>query len=140
MHKITAFRQRRKLKIIDYLGGKCVVCGTTESLEIDHIDPSTKSFVLNGNNLNWAWETLLPEIHKCQLLCRSHHIEKSAKEASERTPWNKGKTQDGKIRPENEHGNWYTYDVLKCRCQECKDWKRLYRNKVVDTLGNPFVA
>lgn len=140
MHKITEFRQRRKARIVEMLGGQCVLCGSTDQLEVDHVDPSQKSFTLSGNNLNWAWEKLLPEIAKCQLLCHVHHIDKSAKEASERTPWNKGKTRDGLMRPENEHGTWFAYDTLKCRCKSCKKWKKLYRKKLVDTIGRPIVA
>ena len=38
-------RRRKKRDILrEHLGGKCVMCGTTENLQFDHIDASTKSF------------------------------------------------------------------------------------------------
>lgn len=41
-----AKRQRAR----DYLGGVCVVCGTTDGLDFHHVDPSTKSFTI-GNKV-----------------------------------------------------------------------------------------
>ena len=134
MHPVTAFRHKRKARIIEYLGGVCVVCGTTQELEIDHIDPSLKSFVLNGNNLNRTWEFLLPEIKKCQLLCNAHHIEKSRQEQLGKAPWNKGIS----LLSPDSHGNWQAYDKRACRCEICKAWKKNYRKKLVDSWGNPL--
>ena len=127
MHPVTAFRHKRKARIIEYLGGVCVVCGTTQELEIDHIDPSLKSFVLNGNNLNRTWEFLLPEVNKCQLLCYEHHKEKTISEQKNRIPWNKGIGSDNQV-----HGTCKCYEIWKCRCDMCKKAKRMYRNKLIE--------
>lgn len=35
--------KERRISAVIQLGGCCVRCGTTESLEFDHIDPSTKT-------------------------------------------------------------------------------------------------
>lgn len=70
-------------RAIKILGGVCVECGSTKNLEIDHIDPKTKTFTL-ANATAFKWETLEAELPKCQVLCRSCHAEKSGKEASER--------------------------------------------------------
>ena len=58
---------------------KCVKCGTTDKLEWDHIDPSTKSFVIT-QRYHWTTERLENELKKCQRLCRPCHIAKTAKE------------------------------------------------------------
>ena len=34
---------KRRAEAVQLLGGKCVVCGTTEGLEIDHVDRSLKT-------------------------------------------------------------------------------------------------
>lgn len=72
---------RRRSDSIEKLGGKCVVCGTTDNLEIDHIDRSTKTMDISGL---WScniqrYET---ELKLCQLLCEAHHKEKTSRESS----------------------------------------------------------
>ncbi len=37
----ASWAQRKRLELIERLGGKCVKCGATEDLEIDHIDGRT---------------------------------------------------------------------------------------------------
>jgi hypothetical protein len=66
--------------LIEKLGGKCVECGCTETLQFDHIDPSTKSFNISAGYLK-PKEVLEEELSKCQLLCNKCHIEKSKKDA-----------------------------------------------------------
>jgi len=58
------------------LGGCCVICGTTENLEIDHIDWVYKEIPVNKM---WSIAKIrfLKELEKCQLLCTIHHIQKS---------------------------------------------------------------
>jgi hypothetical protein len=65
--------------LIEKLGGKCVECGCTETLEFDHIDPSTKSFNISAG-YHKPKEVLEEELEKCQLLCNKCHIEKSKKD------------------------------------------------------------
>ena len=68
-------------KIQEYktlLGGKCVICGVTENLEFDHIDPKTKSFnptryVTGGK----PKDLIIEEFKKCQLLCYQCHKNKT---------------------------------------------------------------
>jgi hypothetical protein len=66
--------------LIEKLGGRCVECGCTQSLEFDHIDPSTKSFNIAAGYTK-PKEVLLKEVAKCQLLCNKCHIEKSKRDA-----------------------------------------------------------
>jgi hypothetical protein len=66
--------------LIEKMGGKCVECGCKESLEFDHIDPSTKSFNIAAGYTK-PKEILLAEVAKCQLLCNKCHIEKTKKDS-----------------------------------------------------------
>ena len=64
---------RRKTQAIEYLGGKCVDCGTTQMLEFDHVDQSQKSFTI-AHKLNGArWDKLVAELDKCVLRCVPCH-------------------------------------------------------------------
>ena len=74
--RIKERKKIHKQKCLERLGGKCVVCGTTENLEFDHIDKTTKKFKIT-NGLSYSLEKLYEEVDKCQLLCKKHHIEKS---------------------------------------------------------------
>ncbi len=68
-------RKKRLQEMKDKLGNKCVKCGTTKNLQFDHIDPKTKCFNVNPQD---SWEKTLPELYKCQLLCKLCHLEKTA--------------------------------------------------------------
>ena len=73
--------QARRVWAIQRLGGKCVRCGSVDNLEVDHIDPATKScHPFSGASL--AWSRFVTEIDKCQLLCRFCHLEKTRTEGS----------------------------------------------------------
>lgn len=75
-----------------------------ENLEIDHIDPSTKSIALN-KLWSIAKDRFLLELVKCQLLCKTCHLDKSAKEESVR------------------HGEGKT-SKRNCYCEKCAPLKR----------------
>lgn len=75
--KVIAFRKRQISRAKEYLGNKCCICGytkCTEALEFHHLDPKEKMFSISSNS-NKKWETLLPEINKCVLLCANCHRE-----------------------------------------------------------------
>jgi 5-methylcytosine-specific restriction endonuclease McrA len=72
---------RNRTAGIEHLGGKCVKCGTTEKLEIDHIDPATK---VASEIWSWSLERRLAELAKCQLLCNDHHKVKSLEDMRRR--------------------------------------------------------
>ena len=63
----------------DWLADKsCAVCGSTDQLEIDHIDPATKDPKLKGKagtGRLWSWsdQRRETELAKCQVLCDIHH-------------------------------------------------------------------
>ena len=64
---------------LEYLGGKCVKCGTIHNLQFDHIDRTTKKYEIS-TKLSYNFDTLKEELDKCQLLCAPCHLEKTAKE------------------------------------------------------------
>lgn len=67
--------RRNKKRIIEYLGGKCQICGYDQfdcSLEIHHMDPSTKSRTSNKVR-SWRWDRIEREIQNCILLCSNCH-------------------------------------------------------------------
>lgn len=107
---MAAYMRRRyhqqRLAAISSLGGRCVRCGTTEKLEIDHIDRTSKTIDL-GKKWSVNSDTFNSELAKCQLLCNSCHKAKSAQECS--VPHGGGAS--GK---------------KNCPCEPCRSRKREY--------------
>ncbi len=125
------YRIRRRERATQYLGGKCVKCGSSESLEFDHIEPETKTKDISQAIIAaWSWERLREELDKCQLLCSDHHHEKTINQGCRsKFAWNKVENPN--------HGTAVMYGPpWRCRCDACVEWKRLYRRKAVDTHGN----
>lgn len=111
-HKEYYYKRRQELT--DYLGGSCVICGSSKDLHFDHVDPSKKSFNIK-DNLSISNPKVRAELDKCQLLCEKHHHEKTSKE-------NEGFT----------HGTVYAWMKKRCRCDICKpEWRKWHneRNK-----------
>ena len=67
---------KRMAEVRERLGGKCVVCGTMEDLDVDHIEPHKKEFTIGNRLVSCSLETLEKELAKCQLLCKPCHREK----------------------------------------------------------------
>ena len=82
--------------------GPCQRCGSTEDLEVDHVDPATKS--MNPTAI-WGKSKLvrMRELAKCQVLCKRCHGEKTA----------------AQFRIEHEHGTEGRYGK-GCRCDGCR--------------------
>jgi hypothetical protein len=102
------YYHERRGKLIAYLGGHCAVCGTTDDLQFDHIDPTQKSF----DNMSLSNPLVVAELAKCQLLCAPHHREKTARE-------NSGWT----------HGSTHAWMNKGCRCEICAPAMRAWRDK-----------
>lgn len=114
-------RTERRIKLMQYLGDCCINCGSEESLEFDHIDAATKSFIISGFNLDKSWAKLLLEVKKCQLLCTACHNDKTKNNHEHSGGHNKI------LKP--VHGTAHMYVVYKCRCIDCKYARSLYRNE-----------
>jgi 5-methylcytosine-specific restriction endonuclease McrA len=105
---------RRRAAAIAQLGGKCVQCGSSEGLEIDHIDPEEKSYDIGRIIATHSEEKVQTELKKCQLLCKDCHLEKSKA------------MRFGA--PEATHGTLHMYSKYKCRCSDCvTEFRRYYR-------------
>lgn len=79
-HRRAVDRERRRVKIQamhEYLGGRCVVCGSQERLEFHHRDPTQKSFNI-AQGWTKSWEALTVELDKCELRCFEHHKQQHA--------------------------------------------------------------
>ena len=99
-------RHRRE----EFFDGKsCALCGSEESLEIDHVDPKTK---VSHHIWSWSKARQLVELAKCRVLCRACHQRRHALE-----------------RPKHGRGGW----DKGCRCVECVSAQNkhqlLWRNK-----------
>ena len=100
---------RTKKRSAYFEGKSCAVCGSTESLELDHIDPSQKKY---NPAAIWGMSDTNPnkiaELAKCQVLCLVHHKEKTKQ-------WHEANRNHGR--------SWYAYG---CRCDICVEAQRLH--------------
>lgn len=67
-----------RLRAINLLGGKCVVCGYSRdihALDFHHIEEATKEFGLSDRGMTRSWEKTEREVRKCALLCANCHRE-----------------------------------------------------------------
>ena len=114
-------------KLIELAGGCCNRCKATESLQFNHIDPSTKLFTLSAQNLYKNWSQILLELEKCELLCRQCHLAETKKQFAEKTlkVWNDG------ISGPFICGTARSYHKNKCRCADCSLARKLYYNKKI---------
>jgi 5-methylcytosine-specific restriction endonuclease McrA len=82
-----------------FSGKTCATCGSTDKLELDHIDRTTKV-----DHKVWSWSEVRrsEELAKCQVLCRPCHEIKSIRD-----------------RGLYEHNN-HRYSN-GCRCDVCKE-------------------
>lgn len=127
MEKSKALQKyhKQRQEMIEYLGGKCVVCESTYMLEIDHIDWRNKEYDISKiwYQTELAWE----ELKKCQLLCYEHHKEKTKHDLKEKMTKDRSKL----------HGTLSQYMRYKCRCNLCKvcysKWKSELRLKNGET-------
>lgn len=124
---MAARRVERRRQLIEMSGGSCVKCNSKEDLEFNHLDREQKLFNLSGCHLDKAWSKILDEWKKCELVCKVHHLEYTRKqyENLEIRPWN-----DNTGLP-YVHGTVRCYQETKCKCDPCREAKRLYRSKYI---------
>jgi hypothetical protein len=113
---------RKKQELIERLGGKCRVCGSTDSLQFDHKNHGSKDYEVTTKM--WWSKNVDEEVAKCQLLCKSCHTLKSIGE--------KGHTV-----AKGTHGTLSAYRYCKCDlCREanakyCRDRKLKLKNAIL---------
>ena len=114
------------------LGVVCVKCGSTENLEMDHIDPETKLFTISSRMAPKHRNAIIEELKKCQTLCSDCHAQKTAAEHSIAFKKDRDKC----------HGTLSQYWRYKCRCDACKKVYREYRRKyyLKGNVGTKFRA
>lgn len=96
-------RERLAARKAEFYRDKCCVrCGSTESLELDHIDRTQKV-----SHSVWSWSQVRrdAEIAKCQVLCHNCHWEKTRDDMGWR----------------QVHGTPTSYSKYKCRCDLCRE-------------------
>lgn len=99
--------QKRRQAWLDE-NGPCKQCGSSDRLEVDHIDPTTKEY-----NPSHIWsrnpDVRRKELAKCQVLCYECHKTKTRSE----------------VALENYHGTITGYSSYRCRCSECRNAHRI---------------
>ena len=96
----------------DFFANKqCKRCGSTNRLELDHMDPSKK---VSHKIWSWSEAKMKAELEKCQVLCYDCHKSKT-------------KVERTVIR---SHGTPGMYSKGHCRCQECKNAWAKYNRQV----------
>lgn len=70
------YYKNKRAALIQELGGKCAICGSTENLEFDHIISANKQYPI-AKLITQSPIRLHQELEKCQLLCKACHIKKS---------------------------------------------------------------
>lgn len=80
--RAKSYRIRLKEKAVIYKGNACKNCGYNKSLralDFHHRDPSQKDFAIGetrqGKKIVRSWDALIPELDKCDLLCKNCHAE-----------------------------------------------------------------
>lgn len=112
--------QKRRQWMVTFLGGVCVVCGTTKHLEIDHIDPATKR-IQPGSQWSSPLGKLVDELEVCQLLCKTHHTEKTLRDKKQ-------------LSARNVHGTLSSYRY--CKCTLCRSAKAAYMKRYKQKMAS----
>lgn len=74
-------KRERKIKYVQYLGGKCQKCGYSKSLRgltFHHKERNLKEFSIS-QAIDHSWDKVRKELDKCALLCFNCHMEEEEK-------------------------------------------------------------
>jgi hypothetical protein len=78
---VVEWRRRTKTRLVELHGGRCIRCGFAghvAALVFHHRDPTGKAFAISVDGVPRAWERLVEEAAKCDLLCANCHRETHA--------------------------------------------------------------
>lgn len=93
---------KRRLKLVEKLGGRCVDCDTTERLEFDHDNLELKRMTVTSIiSSNWNRSDIVKELENVVLRCNDCHKEKTISEYI-------------RVHNKSRYGNG-------CRCDVCKE-------------------
>lgn len=73
---VIRYRQNVKRKLVEYKGGKCIICGYNicmRNLVFHHINAEEKEFQITGQSI--SYDRIKNEVDKCVLLCCRCHGE-----------------------------------------------------------------
>lgn len=84
----------------------CTRCSSTTHLEIHHVEPENK---VDHKVWSWSRERQAVELAKCVVLCRSCHDEVTAE----------------MVMPEHGTASRYHHKKSPCRCELCKEARKL---------------
>ena len=73
---VSEWRRRTKLKLIEYKGGGCLLCGYNKcvrALQFHHIDSDDKEFTIS--KVTKSFDKQKEEVDKCVLVCSNCHCE-----------------------------------------------------------------
>jgi len=76
-YNVKKYRHNLKRKCVDYLGGKCELCGYSKSMRslvFHHRNPEKKDFTISRMSCK-SFSSIKIELDKCQLLCSNCHGE-----------------------------------------------------------------
>ena len=77
--KVKRWRHATKDRIVESMGGRCVVCGYSRcnsSLDLHHLNPEEKDFSFASALASpKSWTKFVVELRKCVLVCRNCHGE-----------------------------------------------------------------
>lgn len=115
----TWIQKRREVWFQEH--GPCVQCGSWDSLELDHIDPSQKT----GHRV-WSWSDARrqAELTKCQPLCRACHKQKTI----------------AQFRRPIVHGTKSGYSHYGCRCDQCRAANTAYARQNRENRERAYAA
>jgi hypothetical protein len=102
----------KKIKAINYLGGKCDKCGDDNifHLVFHHLESSNKEKCIN-NLKNNRWTIIEKELKKCQLLCNNCHAEVHYKQ-----DFLTASSKDTVLRKINKN---FCLDYKNNKCEKC---------------------
>ena len=84
--RVTTARHAVRTKLLEYLlDHPCKKCGEDDPivLDFDHVNRASKEVAIsNMIRGGFAWERILAEIKKCQVLCANCHRRKTARESN----------------------------------------------------------
>jgi hypothetical protein len=81
--RLTIKARQKKQELVEMFGGSCSICGYNKCMDglcFHHLNPTEKRMELNNRNIaGRAWDLVMEEANKCQLLCLNCHAEVHSK-------------------------------------------------------------